>query len=531
MSRAFADISFTDSVKAAQSLYGSREANRGFEQVEEKRDYLFDKDIEFIAARDSFYQATISENGWPYVQHRGGPAGFLRVLDEKTIGYADFSGNAQYLSVGNLFVSDRISLILMDYANRRRLKIWGRAKIVHEIDNPKLIAQLEMGSYRARIERAVVITVEAVEWNCPQHITPRFTDTEVQGFLSQLQDENSALKAKLLLAETETPFPKPTRIGFGALELVVSGVRQLSSLVRAFELRDPNGKDLPMVSAGAHLRVPVLLANGLSETRQYSISSNPARRDIYEIAVMLEENGKGGSKAAHQFFEVGVRLFCDMPRNDFALEEGDAPIVLIAGGIGITPIKAMAQTLYAEKKSFTLHYAAKRFNDMPYRDRLQSEFGAAMQVYASDQTTRLDVSQILSSAAPGAVFYICGPSRLIDAFNVQAKALNIAPERIRFERFAALKSDQDRAIRVELRKSKKVIEVKPEQSVLHAVRAAGIDAPAECEVGNCGSCTTRVLGGQVEHRDSILSEAEKQHSMCICVSRASSGSSELILDL
>ena len=529
MSRAFADISFTDSVKAAQSLYGSREANRGFEQVEEKRDYLLDKDIEFIAARDSFYQATISENGWPYVQHRGGPAGFLRVLDEKTIGYADFSGNAQYLSVGNLFASDRISLILMDYANRRRLKIWGRAKIVHEIDNPKLIAQLEMGSYRAQVERAVVITVEAVEWNCPQHITPRFTEKEVQFFLSQLQEENRTLQEKLTLVDIKTTALRPARIGFGALELVVSGVRQLSSLVRAFELRDPDGKELPKVSAGAHLRVPVLFANGQSETRQYSICSNPVRHDIYEIAVMLEENGNGGSKAAHQFFEVGVRLFCDMPRNDFALEEGDAPVVLIAGGIGITPIKGMAQTLHAKNKSFTLHYAAKRYDDMPYRDRLQREFGTAMQVYAGDQARRLDIMQILSTAAPGAMFYICGPSRLIDAINVQAKALNIAPQRIRFERFSALKSDQDKTIRVELRKSRKVIEVKPEESVLQAVRAAGVDTAAECEVGNCGTCTTRVLGGQVEHRDSVLSDAEKQHSMCICVSRASS--SELILDI
>lgn len=197
MSRAFADISFTPSVKAAQSLYGSREDNLGFELVDEKRDHLLERDIEFLQARDSFYQATVAENGWPYVQHRGGPAGFLKVFDAKTIAYADFAGNAQYLSVGNLFANDRISLILIDYPRRRRMKIWGRARIVHEHEEPELIAGLAMPSYRARIERAVIITVEAVEWNCPQHITPRFTGAEVQEMMTTVLEENQQLKQQL----------------------------------------------------------------------------------------------------------------------------------------------------------------------------------------------------------------------------------------------------------------------------------------------------------------------------------------------
>lgn len=185
MSRAFADITFTPSVKTAQSLYGSREANRGFELVEEKRDNLLGRDMEFIAARDSFYQATISENGWPYVQHRGGPIGFIKVIDAKTIAYADFSGNAQYLSVGNLLANDKVSLILMDYANRRRLKLWGHACIIHPMDDPQLLASMEMPRYRARVERAIVITIAAVEWNCPQHITRRFTEKEIEEMLAQ----------------------------------------------------------------------------------------------------------------------------------------------------------------------------------------------------------------------------------------------------------------------------------------------------------------------------------------------------------
>jgi len=195
MTNSFAEITFTPSVKAAQSLYGSRQANRGFELSENAKNELTEREAEFIANRDSFYQATVSESGWPYVQHRGGAIGFLKVLDKRTIGFADFRGNVQYLSVGNLNANNRISLILMDYANRRRLKIWGRASIIHESENPELIAQLEVPSYRARVERGIVIHVEAYDWNCPKHITRRYTEAEVAKLIAPLLEENRQLKA------------------------------------------------------------------------------------------------------------------------------------------------------------------------------------------------------------------------------------------------------------------------------------------------------------------------------------------------
>jgi len=194
MTNSFAEITFTPSVKAAQSLYGSRQANRGFELSENAKNELTEREAKFIANRDSFYQATVSESGWPYVQHRGGAIGFLKVLDKRTIGFADFRGNVQYLSVGNLNANNRISLILMDYANRRRLKIWGRASIIHESENPELIAQLEVPSYRARVERGIVIHVEAYDWNCSQHITRRYTEAEVEKLITPLLEENRQLK-------------------------------------------------------------------------------------------------------------------------------------------------------------------------------------------------------------------------------------------------------------------------------------------------------------------------------------------------
>lgn len=197
MSRAFAEISFTPSVLNVQEQQGSADAYSKFLLPEADRgDRIGPVEAEFIAARDGFYQATVSKTGWPYVQFRGGPAGFLKVLDEKTIAYADFRGNRQYLSVGNLHDNDRISLILMDYPNRRRLKVWGRAKLTGSKEDPLLMTKLQDPSYRALPERAVVITIEALDWNCPQHIPQRMTLEELEPHLAPLREELARLKSE-----------------------------------------------------------------------------------------------------------------------------------------------------------------------------------------------------------------------------------------------------------------------------------------------------------------------------------------------
>lgn len=216
MTVAFTKIAFTPSVKAVQSRHGSRAAYARLECGEDAGHEFTQQEVEYIQERDGFYQATVSETGWPYVQFRGGPAGFLKVLDAKTLGYADFRGNRQYLSVGNVNADGRIALILMDYANRRRLKIWGRAKVIHESEDPDLLARLEMPGYRARIERAVIIAVEAFDWNCPQHITPRFTEAEIaewaaglQQRLTNLEEENARLMALIHAARDKETGPGP----------------------------------------------------------------------------------------------------------------------------------------------------------------------------------------------------------------------------------------------------------------------------------------------------------------------------------
>lgn len=183
MPRRYPQLTFTESVKQTQEHYGTRPKAAKMEAAEFDDRTLGPREREFIAQRDSFYMATVNDQGWPYVQFRGGPPGFLRVLEEQTLGYADFRGNMQLISVGNLRHDDRVSLFLMDYPNRRRLKIMARAEVYTATERPDLIEALEDPNYRARVERAVVYRVEAFDWNCPQHITPRFTAAEVEAGL------------------------------------------------------------------------------------------------------------------------------------------------------------------------------------------------------------------------------------------------------------------------------------------------------------------------------------------------------------
>lgn len=205
MARAFAEISFTPSVLKIQAQQGSADGYATLlEPDAERGDSLGAAEKAFIAARDGFYQATISQTNWPYVQFRGGAAGFLKILNEKTIAYADFRGNRQYVSAGNLVDNDKISLILMDYPNRRRLKIWGHAELIDKNDDADLVSSLQMEGYRGLPERAVVITIEAFDWNCPQHIPQRLTAEELKPHLAtlhqqiaDLSEENKSLKAFL----------------------------------------------------------------------------------------------------------------------------------------------------------------------------------------------------------------------------------------------------------------------------------------------------------------------------------------------
>ncbi len=199
----FLDIAVTPSVRAAQTAMGSERmwsdfrGNRSFDRFTES-------EAAFIAERDSFYMASVSETGWPYVQHRGGPRGFLKLLDDRTLAFADYRGNRQYITVGNLSADDRACLFLMDYAHRARLKIYAHVETVALDADPALASRVAVPGYKARPERILRLRLAAFDWNCPQHITPRFTEGDVMEAiaplrqrLAELESENAELRGRL----------------------------------------------------------------------------------------------------------------------------------------------------------------------------------------------------------------------------------------------------------------------------------------------------------------------------------------------
>jgi predicted pyridoxine 5'-phosphate oxidase superfamily flavin-nucleotide-binding protein len=196
MAYRFLEIASTPSVKAAQRALGA-EGLWSHANVDRPSDRFTNDEADFIAARDSFYMASVSQTGWPYVQHRGGPPGFLKIIDERTLAFADFRGNRQYISLGNLNADDRVCLILMDYPHKRRLKIYAHAKAVDLAEDPELAARLTPPGYKRRVERAILLRLEAFDWNCPQHITPRFTQAELEPVLEGARQRIADLESRI----------------------------------------------------------------------------------------------------------------------------------------------------------------------------------------------------------------------------------------------------------------------------------------------------------------------------------------------
>ena len=212
MARNFGSLVFTPLVKALQEKYGSRRQYARMEAGPAAPDRLGPEESEFIAERDSFYIATVGATGWPYVQHRGGPKGFLKVIDDHTIAFADFRGNKQYISTGNLGSDDRVALIMVDYPGQARLKILGRAQIYEGDAAREWIERLRDLGSKDVIERVYVIRIEGFDWNCPQHITPRFTEEQIREALApfehrleQLERENETLRQAARAGGQSTP--------------------------------------------------------------------------------------------------------------------------------------------------------------------------------------------------------------------------------------------------------------------------------------------------------------------------------------
>lgn len=318
---------------------------------------------------------------------------------------------------------------------------------------------------------------------------------------------------------TSEPYPKDA-----ILDVVVHARRDDTTDIAVFELRRADGGDLPPFTAGAH--IDVHLGDGL--VRQYSLCNPGAERDRYVIGVLREKGGRGGSARMHGLRQ-GDRLRIGVPRNAFALDEGGTRVLLVAGGIGITPILAMARHLQAADREFELHYFARSASTAAFLSELRHA-ALADRVRLHFDDAGGSIARVLPLLHPdrGSHVYVCGPSGFIDCVRQGALAAGFDAGAVRFERFAAEPSpataadDAEAAFEVEAARSGVRVTVEPGQSIAKALEEAGLQVLTSCEQGLCGVCLTNVLEGVPDHRDEFQTDEEKARNdkMTICCSRA-----------
>lgn len=298
------------------------------------------------------------------------------------------------------------------------------------------------------------------------------------------------------------------------------------------ELMPTEGRELPAFTAGAH--VELHLPGGLR--RAYSLCNDPAERHRYVLGILKDANSRGGSRAVHETLQVGDALTISLPRNHFELDPAAQSSLLLAGGIGITPLLAMAEQLQREQAAFELHYTASTRERMAFSERLaRAPYAKNVHFYLSQENPaqHLELDTLLAAPAAGRHLYVCGPQRFIDAVLASARRQGWGEPSLHWEFFgsAPTGSEADASFELEIASSGQVVPVTPEQTALKALLAAGVMVPMACDQGVCGTCLTKVLCGEVDHRDHYLTPEEQAggDQFLPCCSRAKSG--RLVLDL
>lgn len=311
-------------------------------------------------------------------------------------------------------------------------------------------------------------------------------------------------------------------------EVVVDQIRHEADNVISISFRNQDGGDFPRWSPGAHIDVMVG-----DFTRKYSLCGYNAIRNTLDIAVLREEEGRGGSKYIHDRLKQGDSLKIKGPKSNFRLDEKAERYILIAGGIGITPILTMADRLAAAGKDYRLHYAGSDRSSMAFLSRLEQDHAGRCELYPKSEGKRADLKAIVSSADANTRIYVCGPDRMIEMLEELCEPL---PEDVlHFEHFAAKHEtydpSQDAAFDLVLANSGMVVTVEPGQTALNALKAAGVEVESDCEEGLCGNCEVEVLEGEIDHRDNVLARSEKAENkrMVTCCSRGKTRSVKIAL--
>jgi ferredoxin-NADP reductase len=314
------------------------------------------------------------------------------------------------------------------------------------------------------------------------------------------------------------------------LNLDVRKLTAVTPSIREIELVAADGA-LPPFTAGAH--IDVTLGNG--EERSYSLLNDPAETHRYVLAVLREADSRGGSTFVHDHLREGDRLASTPPVNNFQINEAGDNHILIAGGIGITPLKSMTHRMLARGANFSLHYCARDRERAAYLDELTAALGDRLTVHldGGDISRGLDVAALLSKRAAAAHVYVCGPAGLIRA--VREAARDWPKGTVHYELFRGNEADvaprsSDRAFEITLARAGKTLTVPADKSILEVLRANGIKIKTLCKEGVCGTCRVALLSGKADHRDEVLTDEQREHEIQVCVSRALPNET-LVLDL
>ena len=432
--------------------------------------------------------------------HRGGHPGFVQIKSQ-VLKIPDYQGNSMFNTLGNIEIYPQAGFVFIDFENKKLLQLSGNAKVLWDQEDPTELSGGTQRFWELEVDKWI-------ETELPESIDWQFFDYSPHN----PREKKSAEK------QTDN------------LRLEVAAVENKTDSVKLFRLVSQEKQILPAFEPGAHLPISLSLPNGKLIDRHYSLVSSSNENRFYEIAVQREDQGRGGSLYMHQQIQLGSFISAKPPRNEFPLVDHNGCTLLIAGGIGITPMISMIQDLKERNKLFELHYIAKTKSEMAFYKELKTLAGDNAYFYFSKEidSRPLDIKAVMKSATNNTHIYVCGPVRMINDVKAVANQLEWDQSRVHFESFGA-SSQNNTSFQVRLARSDKAIRVKPNQSILDSLLEKDITVAYDCKRGECGMCSVTVLEGKVEHKDVYLSEAEKKDQMCLCVSRTSD--KELVIDL
>lgn len=463
---------------------------------------LTTEQIELISQSDSFFVGSGVTNHHNDASYRGGQPGFIKINGHNQLVIPDYQGNSMFNTLGNIELHPYAGLTFIDFTHNKLLQLTGTAKILWHQDD--------------------------------EHNHTGGTKRYWQFNITNWQETQLAVNLNWTFFDYSPHNPKSqknTDLSYTGLSLVVNDIQQKSDKVKVFRLSAKDNRALPAFEAGSHLPININLSEKNTVLRHYSIISSNQNKDFYDIAVQQEEQGRGGSNYLHKQLKIGDVLHTKQPVNAFSLSSTGKHHILIAGGIGITPILSMLRQLSENNESVELHYSVKTKEDLIFKAEILHLAGINAHFYYSQEQkpNKINLKTLLSAQHNSSHVYVCGPVSLITAIKDQARQNDWPTHHIHYESFGGSQQASNHAIEVTLKKSGQVITVDPKETILDSLIAADVQIPYECKRGECGMCSTEYSEGTVDHQDVYLTKAEKQHNLCVCVSRAKSKSITLNL--